>query len=197
MRIRPLLLLPLFLAIAAPALADEPPATATPPTKDAPASDAAATKGIVPKAVALPGTAVAIAPDRAAGTFLVATQEAKLHRVSATKGVTWSASLGEHAADKLAASPRGDVVVAASALELLGVATEDGRVLWRAKRPVAFAFSADGKALTTVTKKGHIDIYDPATGDLRSTRTSEAKREVALASVHPASGLAVLGVADG
>ncbi len=196
MRLHALFALLLVAAFAAAASADETPAPARTQPKPG-AAKAIESKAIEPRAVEVPGTAVAVAPDPAAGAFVVATQEAKLHRVAPGKGVTWSASLGEHAADRIAASPRGDVVVAAGALELLGVATKDGSIAWRMKRPVAFAFSSDGKALTTVTKKGLINLYDPATGDLTSTRRSDAKREVALASLHPPSGLAVLGVADG
>jgi outer membrane protein assembly factor BamB len=88
-------------------------------------------------------------------------------------------------------------VLAGTATELIALATDDGRVRWRAKRPVAFAFATDGATLLTISGKGVITTIDPATGTQAATLASEVKREVVRASLHPESGLAVLGVADG
>ena len=173
-----------LVALAVPAWAEDAPTTAK-------------AKPLVAQAVKLPAEVFAVAPSHEPASMLVSLMDGTLARVDATKGVTWKASLGKDAAVQLVAAPRGDVVLAGTLFELIAVSTKDSSVLWRTKRPVAFDVTADGTQVVTIDKKGVIETLAMDTGKVAATTNAGDKREVAMASVHGRSGLAVLGVADG
>lgn len=166
---------------------------------DAPAAKkpAAPTPALEPVLLETPGAPVAVAPGHAAGEFLFGTQEKKVVRYTVGSGFAWHNDIGELPADGLAMGPQGKRVLASTARELIALAGADGSILWRTKRPVAFAFSPDGTKIFTVSKKGSLAELNAATGVQAATRQAADKREVVLASMHAARGLAVLGVADG
>lgn len=174
----------LLLALAIPAWAEDAPTA----TKKTP---------LVAQTMKLPSEVFAVAPSHEPASLLVSMMDGSLARVHATKGVTWKASLGKDAAVQLVAASRGDVVLAGTLFELIAVSTKDGSVLWRTKRPVAFDVSADGTQVVTIDKKGAIATLATTTGKVTATTKAADRREVAMASVHAVSGLAVLGVADG
>ena len=66
---------------------------------------------------------------------------------------------------------------------------------WEVKRPIAHAVHGD--RVVTVSKKGALTTLALDTGKELGAAQAGDRREVALASLHPGSGLAVLGVADG
>lgn len=179
----------LVLALAAPLVHAEEKPTAETGTRKA------KTRAWTP--VDLPGTPVTVAAGDGPTALYFGSDQGQLYRYAGAKGVTWRASLGKDPADRIVAGSRGDVVVASTATELIALSKRDGSLLWRAKRPITFDLSADGRTLFTISKRGDITELDAATGTERATRKAADRREVALASLHPGSGLAVLGVADG
>ncbi|MDF1702759.1 MAG: PQQ-binding-like beta-propeller repeat protein [Planctomycetota bacterium] len=179
----------------ATAVADDAPQAKQP----APAAKTAPRAQATLEAVLLktPGAPVAVAPGHAPGEFLFGTREKRVVRFAVGRGLAWQSDVGELPVDRLAMGPDGKRALASTARELIALAGADGTILWRAKRAVAFAFSPDGTQVFTVSKKGALAVLDAATGAQATTRQAADKREVVLASMHAASGLAVLGVADG
>lgn len=170
--------------------------------EDAPTAPIRATCELAPpaipaRAIELPAAARALARGSAADEVLVGLEDGQVLRVDATGAVAWRGRTGGGAADELAASPRGDVVAAAVAGELLVLGGDDGTALWRMERPVAFAFADAPPRLVTIDKAGAIVAWNAATGEELDRQRVAEKRAVVKASLHAGAGLAVLGIADG
>ncbi|MDA1193775.1 MAG: hypothetical protein O2894_01185 [Planctomycetota bacterium] len=150
---------------------------------------------IAATAVAVGGTVAAVGTGAAADEVLVGLSDGALLRWTVGQGATWRGTTGGEPADALVAAPRGGRIAVTTAAELLvfGSGTEP---LWRAPRPMAFAFSADGSELLAIGKHA-LAVYAVGTGEATRKQDFADKREIVQASLHPASGLAVLGVADG
>jgi hypothetical protein len=185
----------LIASLAVPAWAEEP--TPTPAAPPAPKAEKAEAPGIAPQAVGLPKPATAIARGRADEEVLVATEDGAVLKVLVGKGITWRANTGGEVANLLAAAPTGDFLAAATATEVLVFGAKQDTVLWRAQRPVAFAFDAAGKRFVSVTAQGEVLEQEAATGKEVARRQIAEERKVIKASLHTTAGLAVLGVADG
>lgn len=154
-------------------------------------------KTIAPQAIEVASPATALARGRAGEEILLATGDGAVLRHEIGRGVTWRGKTGGEAAYALVAAPVGHHLAAATPTELLGFGAKEGGALWRTQRPVAFAFDASGRRLVTLTSEGEVVERDAATGVEVARRRFEEQRRVVLASLHVASGLAVLGVADG
>jgi hypothetical protein len=181
----------LFLAV--PAWADEPA-----PTPAAPAGAERKAEPALPVAgVELPLPATALAPGRAGDEVVAATDDGAVVRVVVGKGVVARTKAAGARIEALAAAPSGDLVASGTLTELQVFDFTASAALWRAPRPVAFAFDPTGKRLITVTEQGEVVERDASTGKELARRQVAEKRSVVRASLHPAAGVAVLGVADG
>lgn len=180
-----------FAALALPAWAGEP----VPPP--APKAEKAVVPAIVPQSIELPRPATAIARGREGEEILVSTEDGAVVRLVIGRSPTWRATTSGEPADLLAAASNSDFVAAATPREVHVFGAQGGAVCWRVPRPVVFAFDATGQHLVSLTKEGEVVERDAATGKELARRKFADGRRVVKASLHAASGLAVLGVADG
>src|SRR5262245_37042981 len=189
MRARLIVVSSVFLAV--PAWAEEP---APAPRVEAERTDAPA----LPVArVELPLPATALAPGRTGEEVVAATDDGAVVRVVIGKGVVARTKAAGARIEALTASASGDLVASATLTDLQVFDFAASAALWRAARPVVFAFDAAGKRVVTVTEQGEVVELEATTGKELARRPVAEKRKVIRASLHPASGLAVLGVADG